>query len=179
MQSATLRFRRRIRINGVNPYVLIGPRQALRLRKNWRKPMPVRVQINGKPEPPWCINLMPRGDGSFYLYLAEIVRRASGTRVGDLASVSIQFDVDYRAGPMHPIPRWFRVGLARDALAQAGWRRLPPSRQKEILRYFAGLKSQEARARNADRALCVLAGGKGRFMARDWNVAPQGRTARE
>jgi len=46
---------------------------------------------------------------------------------------------------------------------------LIPSRQKEILRYFAGLKSAEAQERNLQRAIHVLSGGKARFMARSWN----------
>jgi hypothetical protein len=169
MRTGALRFRATIQINGINPYVLIDPRQALRLRSDWRKPMPVRVRINGKPEVPWRINLMPRGDGSFYLYLAGVVRKASGTGVGDRVSVSVEFDAEYRNGPMHPMPRWFSARLRGNAAARAGWRRLPPSRQKEILRYFAGLKSEEARERNAERAVRVLAGARERFMAREWN----------
>lgn len=42
------------------------------------------------------------------------------------------------------------------------------TRQKEILGYFSWLKSHEARARNVARALHVLMGRKGRFMARSW-----------
>jgi hypothetical protein len=48
------------------------------------------------------------------------------------------------------------------------WQRLIPSRKKGILRYFAALKSPAARARNITRALFVLSGQEGRFMARDW-----------
>ena len=46
---------------------------------------------------------------------------------------------------------------------------VPPSRQKEVLRYLTRLKSEDARARNLEKALHVLAGGKARFMARAWN----------
>jgi hypothetical protein len=101
--NTSLRFRSRIEINGINPYVLVDPKRALQLKRNWRRPMPVRVQINGQPEVPWRINLMPRGDGSFYLYLAGIVRKVSGTGVGDLVSVSVGFDAEYKAGPIHPM----------------------------------------------------------------------------
>jgi hypothetical protein len=170
MQRKALHFRSRIDIKGINPYVLVSPRQAARLQPDWRKPMPVRVQINGMPDKPWHINLMPRGDGSFYLYLAGYVRKATATGVGHLVRVSVAFDDHYKNGPMHPIPRWFTMRLQRNAPAKTAWRRLPPSRQKEILRYFAGLKSPEARIRNADRAIRVLAGAKERFMARDWNA---------
>jgi hypothetical protein len=167
--TRVLRLRLKIEIRGINPYVPISAAYAARLRKGWRKPMPVRVQINGKPAVPWRINMMPRGDGGFWLYLAGVVRKASGSRVGDVVSVSVQFDAQYRAGPNHPIPLWFERRLARNPGARAGWERLPPSRQKELLRYFAALKTPEAQTRNARRAVQVLAGARGRFMARDWN----------
>jgi len=43
----TLRFRSRIEINRINPYVLVRADQAARLKSNWRRPMPVRVKVNG------------------------------------------------------------------------------------------------------------------------------------
>ncbi|WP_416305931.1 hypothetical protein [Neptunicella sp. SCSIO 80796] len=46
---------------------------------------------------------------------------------------------------------------------------LTPSLQKEILRYFAGLKSDAAKQRNCQKAISVLSGNPGRFLARDWN----------
>jgi hypothetical protein len=167
--AGLLRFRSTIAIKGINPYVPVTAQQAARLRKDWRGPMPVCVQINGQPDPPWRINLMPRRDGSYDLYLAGTVRKASGTQLGDAVSVCLQFDTDYRNGPLHAMPPWFGRRLQRNRAAQAGWERLPPSRQKEILRYFAGLRSAEAQQRNAQKALRVLAGEPGRFMARDWN----------
>ena len=168
---AKLRLRARIEINGINPYVLVRAAQAARLRPKWRKPMPVRVQVNRKPVVPWRINMMPVGDGSFYLYIHGEVRKASGTGVGDDVSVTVEFDGDYKGGPADPMPSWFGGRLKRNRAAQRGWDRLPPSRQKEILRYLARLKSAEAQQRNAAKALFVLAGGKARFMARSWNVS--------
>ncbi|HTZ80588.1 MAG TPA: YdeI/OmpD-associated family protein [Stellaceae bacterium] len=167
--NAVLRFRARIEINDINPYVRIDARRAARLQKGWRRPMPVRVQVNGKPDEPWRINLMPIGDGSFYLYLHGTVRKASGTKVGDLVHLEVRFDGAYRSGPAHPMPALFGDGLRRCPRAKRGWDALSPSRQKEILRYFAGLKSTEARQRNAEKALHVLAGGKARWMGRSWN----------
>ena len=164
-----LRFRAPIAINGINPYVLVSADRAARLKADWHRPMPVRVQINGKPETPWRINLMPVGDRSFFLYLHETVRSASGTKVGDTVRVTLDFDADYRSGPADPMPRWFSIALHRNSAARKGWAALPPSRQKEILRYFARLKSAEAQARNLEKAIHVLSGGKGRFMARAWN----------
>jgi hypothetical protein len=165
----TLRFRSRIEINKINPYVLVRADQAAKLKENWRKPMPVRVQVDGKPDTPWRVNLMPVGDGDFFLYLHALVRKASGTGVGDIVSVALEFDERYKGGPAHPTPPWFGDELGRNIAAKHGWDRLRPSLQKEILRYFAGLKSAEAQQRNVQKALHVLAGGKARFMARSWN----------
>ena len=71
------------------------------------------------------------------------------------------------------MPEWFSEALNRNDRARKGWDALPPSRKKEILRYFAQLKSQEAKTRNVTQALHVLAGGKARFMARDWNAGSE------
>jgi len=164
-----LRFRAVIEITGVNPYVLVSARRVARLRKAWRKPLPVCVRVNGQPARPWRINLMPVGDGSFRLYLHGDVRKASGTKVGDTVCVEVAFDPAYRSGPAHPIPSWFRAALDRNSGARRAWERLIPSRQKEILRYFASLKTPAARERNLRRAIMVLSGGKARYMARSWN----------
>ena len=165
----SLRFRALIELNNINPYVLVSARRAARLREGWRKPLPVRVRVNGAPQEPRRVNLMPVGDGSFYLYLNGDVRKASGTQVGDSVAVEVAFDGEYHGGPAHPMPAWFGAALKRNRAAGRAWGELIPSRQKEILRYFAALKSPEARARNLERAMHVLSGGKGRFMARSWN----------
>lgn len=162
------RFSARMEIYSGNPYVLVGKTRAQSIKKGWRKPLPVMVQINGQPKPPWRINMMPIGDGSFYLYLHGDVRKASKTKVGDEVLADLKFDADYRNGPMHPMPAWFAEPLDKNPSAKKAWGRLTPSRQKEILRYFSWLKSDEARSRNLKRALNVLSGDEERFMARTW-----------
>ncbi len=164
-----LRFTAKIKILGVNPYVLVSAERALQIKSGWRKPMPVLFRINGRPKTPWQINLMPIGSGSFYLYLHGDVRKASGTKVGDKVSVEVRFNSSYRNGPMHPSPVWFSSALKKNSKAKKAWESLTPSRQKEILRYFAALKSKDAQKRNLKRAINVLSGDKERFMARSWN----------
>ena len=165
----SLRFKAPIKIHGINPYVMVSARRASELKPNWRKPMPVIVRINGKPDEPWLINMMPVGDGSFRLYLHETVRKASNTGVGDRVEAEVRFDAKYRSGPAHPTPAWFRDALRKNPIAKKNWEELIPSRKKEILRYFAGLKSAEARERNLARAMRVLCGTPERFMARSWS----------
>ena len=165
---ASLKFGTVIKILGVNPYVLVSATRAAAIHPAWRKPIPVLVRINGMPKKPWRINMIPKGNGSFYLYLHGNVRKASGTKVGDRVEVEIGFDTEYRNGPMHPMPIAFRKAQNEDPIAKKAWVALIPSRKKEILRYFAALKSAEARKRNYARMMNILSGNEGRFMGRDW-----------
>lgn len=164
-----LRFRSVIEIIGVNPYVLVSAGRVKRLRKEWRKPMPVRIRVNGKPDAPWRINLMPVGDGSFYLYLHGDVRKASKTKVGDVVAVELEFDDEYKGGPADPMPVWFGDALDRHPVAKRTFEKLTPSQQKEMLRYLARLKTTAAQTRNVPRAIHVLSGGAGRFLGKAWN----------
>ena len=161
-------FTATIKIRGINPFIFVSARRASAIKPGWRKPLPVLVRINGKPADAWRINMMPVGDGSFYLYLHGDVRKASGTVVGDRVRVEIDFDPSYRNGPQHPMPARFRQALAGNPQATKNWIALIPSRKKEILRYFSRLNSSEARTRNLAKALDVLSGETSRFMARAW-----------
>jgi len=161
-------FQRKVQIRGINPYVKVLATQASALKPGWRKPLPVLVRINGKPSTPHRTNMMPSGDGAFYLYLNGRVRSEAGVVVGDAVQVEVMFDAAYSNGPQHPMPSWFKQALKQNLLAERNWSALPPSRKKEILRYFAGLKSNDARDRNLAKCMRVLLGAEGRFMARDW-----------
>jgi hypothetical protein len=167
-RSAALNFSAVIQIHGINPYVLVSARRAAKLKRGWRKPMPVLVRVNGLPKDAWRINMMPLGNGSFYLYLHGDVRKTSCTGVGDRVNIEARFDPAYKNGPQHAMPAWFRAPLEENSNASAAWDALPPSRQKEVLRYFAQLKSPEARQRNLDRAMRVLCSKNERFMGRSW-----------
>lgn len=166
-----LHFETTIEILGINPYVLVTSEQANALQIGWKKPMPVKVQVNGKPDEPWKINMMPmgaKGGGAFYLYLSVEVRTASKTKVGDVVTVDVWFDEEYRDGPGQFMPEWFQTALHADLQAMGAWNKLPPSRQKEVARYLGGLKSDDARQRNLQKVLHVLNGNEDRLMGRDW-----------
>jgi hypothetical protein len=163
-----MRFKAMIEIRGINPYVLVSAARAKKLKPNWKKPMPVLVRVNGRPDEPWRINMMPVGDGSFCLYLHGDVRKASKTKIGDRALIEVEFDGGYEGGPTM-LPLWAAKALRANKHAGAGWSALSPSRQKEIARYLANLKSDDARERNLAKVIRMLSGEKGRFMARDWN----------
>ena len=165
----SVRFRGMVRIRGINPYILVRAVQAAALKPGWRKPLPVLLRINGKPPDACRTNLMPDGKGSFYLYLNGPVRAAAGVSVRDTVRVELEFDRSYRNGPLHPMPRRLKEALRQNSVAERNWNALPPSRKKEVLRYFAGLQSDDTRARNVVRAIRVLSGETGRFMARTWS----------
>jgi hypothetical protein len=163
-----LEFKADVQITGVNPYVLVDAQLAQALKPGWRKPMPVLVKINGTPDTPWRTNAMPTGSGAFFLYLHGGMRKSSGVKVDDTVSIELSFDDSYRHGPLHDSPEWFEEALESNAAAMTNWRDLTPSRQKEILRYFAGLKSNQAKKRNLIQVMRVLEGESVRFMGRDW-----------
>ena len=162
-----MRFTAVMDIRDGNPFVPVSAARAARLRPG-RKALPVLVRVNGKPDPPWRINLMPAGDGSFYLYLHGTVRKASGTKVGDKVAIEMDFDAAYHNGPMHPMPAWFKAALAKDTRARANWDQLTPSRRKEVVRYLNWLKSDDAKRRNLEKVMRVLGGTSERYMARSW-----------
>jgi hypothetical protein len=162
------RFTATIKIRGVNPFILVSTSRASGIKPGWRRPLPVLARINGKPEEGSRTNMMPAGDGSFYLYLNGEMRRTSTTAVGHRVRVEIDFDATYTNGPQHAMPGWFRQALAENPLAWKSWGALTPSRKKEVLRYFARLKSPEARARNLARILVALSGQTNRFLGREW-----------
>jgi len=88
--------------------------------------------------------------------------------VGDKVEEEVVFDKAYKSGPMHPMPSWFQNALNKNPSAKKALGELIPSRKKEILRYFSWLKTPEAKLRNVTRAIAVLSGEEGRFMARSW-----------
>ena len=120
----SLHFKSVIEIYNGNPYILVSTERAAGLKKGWRKPMPVYTRINGQPETPWSINMMPIGDGSFYLYLHGDVRKSSHTAVGDEVEVEIQFDNEYKSGPTHPMPSYLREALDNNLKANQHWEKL-------------------------------------------------------
>lgn len=169
MTEPTHHFRALIKQRGVNPYVIVSAALAAQLKAEWRKALPVHAWINGAPADGWRVNLMPIGDGRFYLYLNGDVRDQAGVGVGDRVDVRLRFNARYKGGPADPMPPWFETALKKNAKARRGWDALTPSLQKEILRYLARLKTPEARAGNLEKALRVLSGQPGKFLARDWN----------
>ena len=161
-------FKATIELRGFNPYIAVSPEQATAIAPGWRRPIPVLVQLNGGPTPPWRINMMPVGDGSFYLYLDNGIRKPTQTAVGDEVTVTLAFDAEYKGGPADDMPNDLAGALLGNIAAASNWAKLPPSRKKEVLRYLGRLQSPAARQSNLERLINVLEGHEGRYMARQW-----------
>jgi hypothetical protein len=147
---------------------MVRAEQANTLKADWRRPMPVLVRLNGGPRTRWRTNMMPTGHGAYLLYLHGAMREVSGTSVGDVVSVELSFDHDYRGGPAQDAPQWLLSALELEPVALSNWMALSPSRQKEVVRYLSTLRSPEAKERNLTRVMWVLGGGTGRYMGREW-----------
>jgi hypothetical protein len=72
-------FKAVVKIRGINPFVTVRVSEAERLKPGWRKALPVFVRIDGRPKDAWRTNLMPAGDGGFYLYLNGLMRVTAAT----------------------------------------------------------------------------------------------------
>lgn len=163
-----IEFKATIELRGYNPYIAVSAEQVAAIAPGWRRPIPVLVQLNGGPTPTWRINMMPVGDGSFYLYLDNGIRRPTKTAVGDEVIVTLGFDADYRGGPTQAMPDDLTTALLGNMAAASSWEKLPPSRKKEVLRYLERLQSPSARLSNLQRLMNVLEGREGRYLARQW-----------
>ena len=149
-------FSATIRKIDINPYMRVPVTVVRSLQKEAGKargPLRVTGTLQGKP----ISTTVVRFRGMWRLYLNLGMRQAGGVDVGDSATVRVRFDGRPRA---EPVPRALRSALARSPRAQAAFRALAPSRQREILRYLGHLKRPETLARNIAKTLRFLEGGK-------------------
>ena len=157
-----LKFRARIEIIGVNPFVYLPERVLKRIFAQAGKDkgkIPVKMKIDGHEFPQTLI----KWSGAWRLYLNTPMRKAAKKDVGDTANFEIAYDDADRTVPIHPK---FAKALRGDEEARKMYDSLRPSLQLEINRYFRSLKSEAAVDRNVTRAIQFLL-GKGRFVARD------------
>lgn len=121
--------------------------------------IPIRGTINGKPYQQTLVKY----SGDWRLYINLKMLKDSPRRIGEEIDVEIEFDPNDRT--IEPHPR-FTEALIGNPQAKAVFDRLSPSRQKEIIRYIANLKTEESVERNVVRAVRFLL-GEGKFVGRD------------
>lgn len=145
-----------------NPFVFVPDKILAHLfqkaQKN-RGPIPVHGKINGKS----FRQTLVKYSGHWRLYINMKMLKNSPKRIGEKIKVDIAYDPSDRTIPMHPK---LKESLDNHIAAKEVFETLAPSRQKEIIRYIAHLKSEESVDRNITRAINFLL-GHGRFVGRD------------
>ncbi|HEX8517482.1 MAG TPA: YdeI/OmpD-associated family protein [Bacteroidia bacterium] len=151
-----------IKIIGINPYVSV-PGKILRVifkeANKDKGPIPVRGFVNGSP---YTQTLM-KFKGEWRLYINTGMLKDSPRRIGETIKLSVEFDPRKRTVPVHP---GFITALKSNKEAAAVFAGLSPSRQNEIVRYIANLKTEGSIQRNILKAVLFLS-GKSRFAGRD------------
>ena len=158
----TSKFRAKIEIIGVNPFVFL-PEDVLKeifkqANKNKGK-IPVKMKIDGHE----FVQTLIKWKGAWRLYLNMPMRKAAQKDVGDFADFEIVYDPIKRVPPIHPK---FEKALKENKPAKDIFDSLRPSLQLEINRYFSFLKTEETIDRNVNKAIQFLL-GKARFVGRD------------
>lgn len=155
-------FKAVIEIIGVNPYVLLPEKvlSGIFMQAGKSKgPIPVKGKINGQE----YIQTLVRYSGEWRLYLNTPMRKSTNTDVGDTVKIEVTFDNTERTVPVHPK---LQKALNNDKVAKQVFDALPPSRQKEIVRYINFLKTEESIDRNIENTMLFLHGKK-RHIGRD------------
>lgn len=91
------------------------------------------------------------------------MRKGAEAGIGDIANLEIHFDTAERIIAMNAK---LATALNRNKKAKSVFFKLPPSRQKEIIRYINSLKTEESVTKNIKKAIGFLTGNE-RFVGRD------------
>ena len=155
-------FTANLEIIGINPFVFV-PKEILdslfQQAGKDKGPIPVRGKINDKK----YTQTLVKYAGKWRLYVNMIMLKNSPQRIGELLEISVEFDPSDRS--VAPHPKWLKA-IAENSEAKEVFDSLPASRQKEIVKYIANLKTEKSVERNVQRAINFLL-GKGRFVGRD------------
>lgn len=156
------KFKATLEIIGINPFVFV-PQQILNnifLKANKNKgSIPVCGTINGKK----YNQTLVKYSGEWRLYINTTMLPSSPKKIGEIIEVKIQFD----SKPRTIIPHSKLVSaLNKHKDAKKNFDSLPPSRQKEIIRYISNLKTEESLVNNIEKAIGFLK-GKNKFIGRD------------
>jgi hypothetical protein len=155
-------FTTALELIGVNPFVQLPDAVLTAIcTQAGRTKGPIRVYgtINGQPYQQTLV----RYAGQWRLYVNLSMLANSPRRIGEIITVAVAFNP---AAPPALVSAAFEKALAETPAARRVFDALPPSRQLELVRYLARLKSEASLAHNLDRAIRFLL-GKNRFVGRD------------
>jgi len=154
-------FQAHIEIIEINPYVEVPDAILTEIFNQAGKSkghIPIKGTINDLP----YHQTLVKYSGLWRLYINTTMLKDSPKRIGEIISISIQFDSSDRTIQPHPK---LAEALAAHPKANDIFNDLSPSLQKEIVRYIANLKTAESIQRNIEKAIDFLL-GKGSFIGR-------------
>ncbi|WP_240040749.1 YdeI/OmpD-associated family protein [Pseudocnuella soli] len=122
-------------------------------------PIPIRGTVNDGSYQQTLVKY----EGSWRLYINTIMLKNSPKRIGETVVISIEYDPTDRSLVPHPK---LVAALAKNAEAKYVFDALPPSLQKEIVRYISRLKTEATIDKNVAKAIDFLL-GRGRFIGRE------------
>ncbi|KDN56283.1 YdeI/OmpD-associated family protein [Flavobacterium seoulense] len=161
-QETTYAFSATIEIIGINPFVYV-PEEILQhiFEKAGKSKgsIPVKGTVNSIP---YTQTLM-KFKGEWRLYINTKMLKNSPKRIGEQIAISISYDPEKREIPIHPK---LLQALAENKEANSVFQNSRPSLQKEIIRYFSHLKTEESIDKNIPKAIAFLL-GKGKFVGRE------------
>lgn len=155
-------FKAKIKIIGVNPYVLL-PEKVLKAVFTQAGKDKGSIPVYGTLDGHKYIQTLVKYRGKWRLYLNGPMRKAAGKDVNDTAIITISYDPIERIIPVHPK---LLIAFNKNKKAKTVFDKLSPSRQKEIVRYISSLKSEDSVDKNIKRAIDYLL-GTDRFVGRD------------
>lgn len=144
------RFTAAIYKAGINPCVDVPGRITSKLERT-KGFIRIKGKINGHE---FLQTLMPAKGADYRLYVNGPMMKGAKVKVGDTASFEIQQDTDNHSRDV-PMSNEFKKKLVTEKVYKQ-FTELTPSRQKEILRYLASLRSEEAKSRNIDKVIRAL-----------------------
>lgn len=155
-------FTGELKLIGVNPYLEVPSEILATIFADagvTSGPIQVKGELGGRP----YLQTLVKYAGEWRFYVNTTMLKKSPEHVGEDVTVTIGFDAEPRIVAMHPM---LRQALAESPEANAVLESLAPSKQKEIIRYIANLKTQASVECNVPKAIAFLL-GNGRFVGRD------------
>lgn len=155
-------FETQLEIIGINPFVFVPGDILDKLfaaAKKDKGKIPVSGTVNGKS----YVQTLIRYSGEWRLYINNLMLPDAKNKIGERIKVKIGFDSTDRTIQPHP---QLVQALNKNKAAKKVFETIPPSLQKEIVRYISFLKTEASVTENVNKAIGFLL-GKNRFIGRD------------
>jgi Domain of unknown function (DUF1905)/Bacteriocin-protection, YdeI or OmpD-Associated len=98
-------------------------------------------------------SLMPNGDGTHSMMVSKPLQAGAKAAAGDFVSVTMAVD---RSPRVVRIPPELRKALSTNRLADASFKALSYSHQKEFAEWIATAKREETRIRRAEKSIAMI-----------------------